>query len=145
MFRSFVTIQVNSYNKHQSWRQNTMIFVVKSNPVAIDLLHTQEESRITPLDPYSTYASTRPVPYFLSIPDENVVQVACGENFYLALTSSGKVYSWGTGNKYGQLGREIPVSIENKVERLFEMSKVRQIVELESIIQITGTLFENQI
>jgi alpha-tubulin suppressor-like RCC1 family protein len=40
--------------------------------------------------------------------NEKIVQVACGKKHTVALTSDGKVYSWGS-NESGQLGRTITV------------------------------------
>jgi alpha-tubulin suppressor-like RCC1 family protein len=77
---------------------------------------------------------TKPVLDLLYATDERITQVACGSDYYLSLTSSGFVYSWGLGNKYSQLGRKI--LSENKKT---EMKRLHRL-DLESIIQISGIL-----
>ena len=44
-----------------------------------------------------------PTPLPLEIPEHTIVQIAFGQNFGVALTSSGAVFTWG-GNGSGQLG-----------------------------------------
>lgn len=49
------------------------------------------------------------------IPPDNkrAVGVACGRKYTIVWTEDGLVYSWGSDNKHGQLGREESGSIEN--------------------------------
>ncbi|OHT04439.1 hypothetical protein TRFO_06339 [Tritrichomonas foetus] len=47
--------------------------------------------------------------------DERIISVACGANHKLALSESGKVYSWGTSPATGQGGVELPRVIASLV------------------------------
>ncbi len=42
--------------------------------------------------------------------EENIVQISCGKRHSAALTSHGRLYTWGS-NEYGQLGRQANVTM----------------------------------
>ena len=52
------------------------------------------------------------LPVQLRFPGEKIIQVACGQNHKIALSSSGHVYSWGSSSATGQGNIERPRIIE---------------------------------
>ena len=74
--------------------------------------------------------------------EEKVAKVECGENFTLALTASGKVYSWGM-NIFGQLGLEHSKHAKQNTKNRFSGCKVPTLIEDldfsdEFVIDIAG-------
>lgn len=57
---------------------------------------------------------------------ENIIQIAVGDNFVLALNKNGEVYSWG-GNNYNQLGIEEASRTCYEVPRKVEIENIRKI------------------
>ena len=55
------------------------------------------------LEVNDTSMSREPEPLSGAIENQQIVQIACGDEHTLALTEQGQVYSWGL-NRYGQLG-----------------------------------------
>ena len=56
-------------------------------------------------------------PKIICFPFESVIQISCGSEHTLAITSEGKVYEWGQ-NKYGEVGcgQEFGDEVTNLVE-----------------------------
>jgi alpha-tubulin suppressor-like RCC1 family protein len=60
--------------------------------------------------------------------EEKVIQISCGYNHSMALTESGRVFSWGN-NESGQLGHILDIEIVNK-PLIFSMSKEIPIMKI---------------
>ena len=69
-------------------------------------------------------------PEIICFPFESVIQISCGSNHTLVLTSEGRVYGWGD-NEYGQVGcgKEFGQKITNLVElKTFTNFSIKSII-----------------
>lgn len=69
-----------------------------------------------------------------------VIAVANARNAFYALSSNGEVYSWGTSNTFGQLGRDGDMAVPAKVEGLSNIVKIDAGVSFGAALDKSGKL-----
>ena len=99
---------LNFYSPHKISSLKDVEFVECGSGYAIFKTHSEEiycwgKNNLGQLGIGNTY--NQPNPFKSTICPDNIIDIKCGENHTLILTSSQEIYSCGS-NRFGQLGRE---------------------------------------